>query len=235
MIHFDEHIACTYFSKWVGSTTTYTTMGTQNLFFIMILGSKGTDRQDIGRSPLFVGDCWGKDYYRAPECYIPSSQTCPGLRVQDWRGKHVGGKHLIEAVDVLMNLRHISRFPCVDCGLLSVALCFWIKYLFWMWYIYIIYIYTYYTHRTDIVALLLLCNRATLEDGSIHSFMFFFLNPFLSHQNPTSQSHSQVISNSNMPNQRGFMGLVDDGIRICYLYMHLPHKSTIHVGGKHII
>ncbi|CAL1143723.1 unnamed protein product [Cladocopium goreaui] len=24
----------------------------------------------------------GKDYYRAPECYIPSSQTCPGLRVQ---------------------------------------------------------------------------------------------------------------------------------------------------------
>ena len=137
MIHFDEHIACTYFSKWVGSTTTYTTMGTQNLFFIMILGSKGTDRQDIGRSPLFVGDCWGKDYYRAPECYIPSSQTCPGLRVQDWRGKHVGGKHLIEAVDVLMNLRHISRFPCVDCGLLSVALCFWIKYLFWMWYIYI--------------------------------------------------------------------------------------------------
>ena len=26
----------------------------------------------------------GKDYYRAPECYIPSSQTCPGLRVQAW-------------------------------------------------------------------------------------------------------------------------------------------------------
>lgn len=24
----------------------------------------------------------GKDYYRAPECYIPSSQTCPGLRAQ---------------------------------------------------------------------------------------------------------------------------------------------------------
>ena len=76
----------------------------------------------------------------------------------------------------------------VDCWVLivDVALCFWIKYIFWMWY-------AYYTHRTDIVALLLLCNTATLEDGGIHSFMCFFLKPFLSHQNPTSRSHSQVI------------------------------------------
>lgn len=164
----------------------------------------------------------GKDYYRAPECYIPSSQTCPGLRVQDWGEKHFGVTP--EAVDVLMNLRHISRFPCVECWLLSVALCFWIKYLFWMWY-------TYYTHRTDIVALLLLCNTATLEDGSIHSFMFFFWILSCHIRTPLPKVTPKSSRTQTCPTH---------GDSWDWYYYMLPtnaldpYKSTLHVGGKNI-
>ncbi|CAK9098342.1 Hypothetical protein (Fragment) [Durusdinium trenchii] len=38
--------------------------------------------QDKDGRPYHYFRMSGKDYYRAPECYIPSSNTCPGLQVQ---------------------------------------------------------------------------------------------------------------------------------------------------------